>query len=687
MGKTRFPVLVGALASALSLVDPAQAAGIPATGLDEVVVTAERGTLLGAALSASEGTVLSDELENRPLLRSGEVLEIVPGLVVTQHSGAGKANQYFLRGFNLDHGTDFATRVDGLPVNMPSHAHGQGYSDLSFLIPELVNRVEYRKGTYYADEGDFSAAGAADIRYQRRLASPVLLLTGGQDAYHRAILAASLEVAGGDLLLAAQYAGENGPWVLPEADQQIVGVLKFTRGGIDRGLGFEAMGYDGHWRSTDQVPLRAIAEGLISRFGAIDPSDGGRSHRYSISGDLWQQVHSGHARASAYAIDYQLALYSNFTYYTDAVRGDQFEQFDHRHIVGGTVSYDQPLRLLGDQGTFKAGLQLRDDRIAPDGLYATVARVPYKTLSESSVHETSYSAFLSQELTLRPRWRVEGGVRFDAFRFGVDSNLAANSGSTGASIASPKLTMVFGPWQETEFFFNYGKGFHSNDARGTTMIVNPDDGVTPVARVSPLVRAVGGELGARTAFLPNLQLAISIWTLRLDSELTLNTDASQIVPSGATHRTGVELGAYYRPIDSVLIDADLAWTHARYADPNSAGQYIPNALEQVASAGIGVNRPTGWFGGARLRYFGAAPVSQDDRVRSRPALQVYLDGGYHFSPALSGVVSVFNVLNRRDCDIEYYYASQLRAEPAPVNDLHVHPVEPRSVRATILYRF
>jgi hypothetical protein len=295
-------MLVGAIGIAAGSLGTAGAwAGDSSPGaLEEVIVTAEQ-RLTATAGSASEATVSAEELEQRPLLRPGEVLESVPGLIVTQHGGEGKANQYFLRGFNLDHGTDFATRVDGVPVNMPTHAHGQGYSDLNFLIPELVDRIEYKKGVYCAEEGDFSAAGAAEIHYRRSLDAPFAILSGGQEGYRRAVLAASAPLAGGDLLLAGQYGRTEGPWALTDGYHKAGGLLKYTRGDADRGCSFEAMGYDGHWGASDQIPLRAVTGGLISAFGTIDPTDGGKSHRWSVSGDTWRKLGPGELRAEAYA--------------------------------------------------------------------------------------------------------------------------------------------------------------------------------------------------------------------------------------------------------------------------------------------------------------------------------------------------------------------------------------------------
>ena len=666
----------------------AHAGRIPTGDVQEVVITASREQqLVGNADSASEGTVPAQELESRPLLRPGEALEVVPGLIVTQHSGDGKANQYFLRGFNLDHGTDFATAVDGVPVNMPTHAHGQGYSDLNFLIPELVERVDYRKGVYYAEQGDFSAAGAADIHYRRSLDTPFARLSGGADGYRRAVLAASVPLAGGDLLLGGETGRTDGPWVLPEGYEHANALLKFTRGDAARGADLEAVAYDAHWRSSDQIPLRAVSAGMIAPFGNIDPSDGGRTHRWSLSGDLWSQLGAGELRAAAYALDYHLDLFSDFTYFTDPLHGDQFEQYDNRHVYGGTVSYAHPWALFGEEGSFHSGVQLRDDHIDPVGLYDTTDQIRWKTVSVAQARVTSYALYASEELRLTPWWRAQLGARFDSYHFDVHATLPVNSGTASTSLASPKLTMVFGPWHATEYFVDAGNGFHSNDARGTTISVDPNDGVTPVSRVSPVARAVGAELGVRSALIPHLQLAASLWTLRLDSELTLDNDASAIVPSGATRRYGVEVSAYYHPLEWLLIDADLAWTHARYLDHDPAGAYLRNALQQVASVGAEINRPSGWYGGGRLRYFGAAPLSQDDSVRSRPSLQIYAEAGYHFSARLSASLAVYNLLDRRDYDIEYYYASQLRGEAAPVSGVHAHPMEPRSFRASLSYYF
>ena len=674
MHRCRWPLgLAASLAAAMAV-----AATPP--DLDEVVVTARRLESVASVGSASQGVALADLIETRLTLRTGELLEVVPGLVVTQHSGDGKANQYFLRGFNLDHGTDFATRVDGMPVNLPTNAHGQGYTDLNFLLPELVERIEYRKGTYYAEEGDFSAAGAADLRYRQSLEAPLLVLAGGGDGFVRTLLAASPALAGGTLLLGGEYDHNDGPWQLPEGFGKLAGLAKFTTGDAGQGWDAELMGYDGHWRSSDQIPERAVSAGLVDRFGTIDPTDGGHTHRYSLSGAWWRRLGGGQLRAEGYAIDSALDLLSNFTYATDPVHGDQFEQFEQRRIYGGGVDYAAALTLADRAAAIRGGLEVRSDALRPVALYRTTAGARYATVREDAVDEASYSAYATAGLRLTPWLRTDLGARFDDYRFRVASSLPANSGTASAAIASPKLTLSFGPWASTEYFLNYGRGFHSNDARGTTITVDPGDGVTPVARVSPLARAVGAEAGVRSGAVPRLMVAASLWTLSLDSELVYSGDGGTTEPTRASRRTGLELSADYAPREGLEADVDLAWTRARYTDPAPGGDYVPNALGCVVAAGLRLGRDRGWFAGTRLRYFGPAPLTEDGSARSRSTLLLNLDGGYAFASRLRLTLSVYNLLDRRDNDITYYYASRLPGEAAAVDDYHFHPLEPRTLR-------
>jgi outer membrane receptor protein involved in Fe transport len=664
------------------------AGGVPTTVIDEVIVTGRLDRLQGTPVSASQGVVTDEQLELRPVLRTGELMEVVPGLIVTQHSGDGKANQFFLRGFNLDHGTDLATSVDGVPVNMPTHGHGQGYTDINFVIPELVQSIEYRKGTYYAETGNFSAAGAVNMRYRHKVDAPMFVVEGGEDNYMRGLAAASPEIGGGTLLIGLEYAKIDGPWLLEENYDKRNGLLRYSHEtGNDGQFSITAQGYEGEWRSTDQVPLRAVSSGQIDRFGFIDPTDGGSSHRYSLAADWSGSLGKGTATGRLYAVDYDLDLISNFSYYTDAENGDQFQQVDERRIYGGEWAWHRPFEWQGREQEFTAGLQIRHDDIGKVGLYRTIARERFDTIREDAVKQTSYAVYSSLDTRWTDSLRTTVGLRADHFDFDVDANLAANSGNASDSLVSPKLGVVLGPWSKTEFFVNIGQGFHSNDARGTTIRVDPTDGVTPAERVDPLVKAVGKDLGLRTAILPNTQFSVSLWSLDLDSELLFIGDAGTTEASRESERRGVEVAAIWNPIQWLIIDADLAWSRARFGDDDPAGDRIPGAVENVSSLGIAIDHPSGWFGGARFRHFGKAPLIEDDSVRSEPTTLVNIEAGYRFAKRYKLSAAVYNVFDSDDSDITYYYESQLANESAPVSDIHFHPVEPRTVRVTLTGSF
>lgn len=681
------PTLAAVLAATAAVSSSAWAGGVPTTVLEEVVVTGTLDRLHGTPLSASQGTVGDEQLGTRPVLRTGELLEVVPGLIVTQHSGDGKANQYFLRGFNLDHGTDLATSVDGVPVNMPTHGHGQGYTDINFVIPELVQSIEYRKGTYYAETGNFSAAGAVDMRYRRSLEAPLLVLEAGEDSYARSLIAGSSQLGGGTLLMGFDYANIDGPWQLEEDYRKRNGLLRYSRE-TERGIfSVTAQGYEGDWRSTDQIPLRAVQSGQIDRFGTVDPTDAGNSHRYSLSADWSAALGSGQSKALLYAVDYDLDLISNFSYYTDPENGDQFQQIDQRRVYGGDWSWRTTFGWLGRPQELATGVQVRHDDIGKVGLYRTIARERFDTVREDAVRQTSYGVYSSIDTRWNDRVRTSVGLRADQFEFDVDAGLAANSGRGSDSIVSPKFALVLGPWSKTEFFFNAGKGFHSNDARGTTITVDPTDGVTPADKVDALVDAVGLDVGVRTAIVPNMQFSLALWSLKLDSELLFVGDAGTTEASRASERRGIEASVIWNPLSWLIVDADLAWSRARFSDFDPAGDRIPGAVENVASVGVAIDHPSGWFGGARFRHFGDAPLIEDNSVRSDSTTLVNLEAGYRFWKRYKLSAAVYNVFDSEDSDITYFYESQLANETQPVEDIHFHPVEPRTVRVTLSASF
>ena len=656
--------------------------------IEKVEVTGHYATGVGSSDAASAGVITSQLIDDRPLLRPGEVLEYIPGMIVTQHSGAGKANQYFLRGFNLDHGTDFATTVAGMPVNMRTHAHGQGWTDLNFMIPELVSRIDYFKGPYYAAQGDFATAGAANIRYFDSKKSGLVETTGGSEKYGRALAVSSAPLATGEMVYGLEVFHNNGPWENPDNYRKLNGVLRYSHPLGEARWSVTAMGYRGRWNATDQIAARAVEDGRIGRFGAIDPSDGGKSSRYSLSADYETTLAGGRLRTTLYGIRYYLSLFSNFTYYLDdPVNGDQFNQIDDRRIFGSNGSWSRAETIFGLPTTNTMGWDIRQDRLDPLGLYSTVQRERLSTTRQDKVRETSYAFYLQNQIQWTDWLRTIAGLRGDRYEFKVNSDKLANSGRRSAGIGSPKLSIVLGPWNKTEYFVNYGEGFHSNDARGTTLRVDPRTG-EPGDQVTPLVRTRGGEIGLRTEIVPGLQSSLALWTLKFDSELVFSGDAGTTEAGRPSKRSGIEWSNRYAPNRHLLVDLDLAVTRARFGNDDPLGNYIPNALQAVAAGGVTVHDAGWWTVSLFGRYFGPRPLIEDNSVKSRSTILFNAQATYRLSKALRLRFDLFNIFDRKADDITYYYTSRLRSEPAEgVNGVHFHPTENRTMRVGALYDF
>ncbi|MFZ5549266.1 MAG: TonB-dependent receptor [Pseudomonadota bacterium] len=679
-------LLAGMASAAVAQATPEDDTWVAAA--QQIVVTGRHyDNAVGTSDAASQGTIRAELLKSRPAQRPGEILEFVPGVIVTQHSGDGKANQYFLRGFNLDHGTDFATTVAGMPVNMPSHGHGQGYSDLNFLVPELVDRIEYRKGPYFATHGDFASAGAADIAYKTRLDAPFAQLTLGGNGYVRTVGASSFELNPGTHLLGAvEWMTNDGPWTVPENLRRANAVFGLSQGTRASGWSAQAMAYDARWTATDQVPLALIDSGEIGHFDSLDPSDGGSSSRHSLSGEWHRRDATGATTLSAYAMRYRLKLFSNFTYALERPEtGDQFSQQDERSVYGLAASQRWDHTLAGLEARSDVGLQLRHDR-ARVGLYDTQARQVIGITRVDEVRETLASLYGQTQLTLAPWLRATAGLRLDDAHFDVTSlSQPLNSGRAHDRQWSPKLTLVAGPWQKTEVFLNAGRGLHSNDARGTTATVDPRSG-EPVAKVPGLAAQRGWELGLRTEAVDRLQSSLALWQLKSDSELVYVGDAGATEASGASTRRGVEWNNRWTPNEHFLLDADLAWTHARFDN----GDRIPNAVDTVASVAASVKDIGPWSASLQWRWLGAGALIEDNSVRSAPSSTFNL----RVARALRDwtgleadlTLDVFNLLDAKVNDIQYFYAYRVPGREAQEGKV-VHPAEPRSARLTLRLGF
>ncbi len=666
--------------------------------LPEVQVRGPRDAAIGSADSASEGAAERASFQARPKLRPGDIVEAVPGVVATQHSGDGKANQYFLRGFNLDHGTDFAVTVDGMPVNMPSHGHGQGFADLNFLIPDLVSGVRYRKGPYFADGGDFSLAGSASLDYLSALDAPFAELTLGAHNFRRLLAAGSRTVADQTWLGALEVEGNNGPWDVPERLHKLNAVVRYAQGSPVRGFSLTGMAYQSHWNATDQVPERLVDSGDLSRFGSLNPTDGGKTRRLSLSGKWFDHGAAGKTEISAYAIDYRFDLFSDFTYYlNNPVQGDQFEQTDRRRVFGAQVAHSLPTRLAGLDGVLSVGAQWRGDRIAEVGLYNTAARERLSTVRNDRISQDLLSLHVQQLVFLSARWRGYAGVRGDLLRYDVAGRElvygAGNSGHGHDSQLSPKAGLAFTVTPQHELYLNAGVGFHSNDVRGATISTDPQSGL-PADRVPALVKGRGEEIGWRFKLDDRLTATVALWQLRLDSELVYVGDAGSTEAGRASSRRGIETTLRWKLDARWRLEGDAAVSRARFRGqaPEGEGNHVDNAVERVVAAGVTYTGGP-WTASVRLRTMGPRALDTLGTVRSRSNTLLNASTRYAVNRHLTLGLEVFNLAGRKGNDIEYLYASCTAGEVsrgdcgAGIEGRHVHPMEPRSARVSARWTF
>jgi hypothetical protein len=681
--------------------------------------------LVGIAESGTQGTVGATEIQDRPILRSGEILETVPGLIITQHAGGGKANQYFLRGFNLDHGTDIAIFLDDMPLNLPSHAHGEGYSDMNTVIAEFVKRVNFEKGPYYANVGNFGSAASAHVEFFKTLPQNFFKVEGGMYTYGRAVFGASQKLGPGNLLYGGEAYYDNGPWVHPDGFTKYNGILTYSQGDDADGVSITARAYHGKWHSSDQIPITALP--LVGFFGALNPTDGGHSQRYSLQGEGHRQGTDSESKISAYVFYYDLDLFSDFTYYlADYKKGDQFEQQDRRWVGGLDAHHTIFSQWFGRKMANTFGVQFRNDWIN-NGLYRTENRVRVDktdyfatgaslpacpsptslscptlpaTTERDNFTDTITSFYAENKIQWAEKFRSVAAIRGDLEYFDVTSLAysasvnAANSGTASKFLPSPKLNLISGPWSNTEFYLQGGFGFHSNDGRGATQTVepvSPDNPYpnTPVAKIPPLIPTKGGEIGVRTTAVTHLQSTLALWYLRSASELQQDGDTGGTSASKQpSNRYGIEWANYYTPAEHLTVDFDLANSKALFTtidDGDAAlnspgGKRVPEAVGLVISSGITLHVTQGFSSSLRLRYFGPRDLTSDGIFRSNQTALLNGDAGYQIKKKWRVSAEFLNLLNRRDSDIDYAYTSQITPTATPAFTRVYHPVEPFQVR-------
>ena len=659
-------------------------------------------------------------------------METVPGVIITQHAGGGKANQYFLRGFNLDHGTDFAIYLDGMPLNLPSHAHGEGYSDMNTVIPELVQRVDYEKGPYYAEVGNYGSAGAAHLDFYQTLPQNFLTVEGGMFGFERGVFGYSEKAVPGSLLLAGEASHDDGPWVHPDDYSKFNGLLTYSQGDDANGFSVTGRAYHGKWNSSDQLAENAVP--LVGFFGTLNPTDGGNSERYSLQGEWHRQDENSETKIMAYGFYYDLDLFSDFTYYlTDPTLGDQFEQQDRRWVGGLDARHTIFSQWFGSDVENSFGLQVRNDWIN-NGLYQTENRVRVEKIDTDTLGlpgglfangatstplpadtdvnhltDTQAGIYLENRAQWADKFRSVLAIRGDLDYFDDTSlTTAANSGTSTTLLPSPKMSLIFGPWEKTEFYAEGGFSFHSNDGRGATQTVEPVSAAnpnpnTPVARIPGLVQTKGAEIGVRTLALPHLQSTVSLWYLHSGSELEQDGDTGGTVASEQhSDRYGVEWANFYSPIKHLTLDFDLAESTARFTSPDAAdaapiapggttlgpgGTRVPEAVGEVISSGLTLHDLNGFSASLRLRYFGPRDLTSDGIYRSDATMLLNAEAGYQINKTWRVFAEFLNLLNSRDHDIDYAYTSRITPTASAAFTGVFHPVEPFQVRVGVMAQF
>jgi outer membrane receptor protein involved in Fe transport len=701
--------------------------------LDEVTVSARRIDLIGKASSASEGAVADEEIQLAPAYRPGQLLETVPGLIVTLHSGEGKANQYLLRGYNLDHGTDLATYVDDMPVNQPTHAHGQGYTDLNFLIPELADGITYTKGPYYTNIGDFGAVGSVHVGYRDTIEDQVSATVGMYD-FQRVFVAGSTALASGNLLAAAEVQHYDGPFVTPDDARKENSVLRYRGGDEQNGYSATAMYYQQIWTNTTDIPVRAIAEELVpNRFGTLDPTDGGHSQRGSLSLEYHAHLGDGILTSSGFFEYSQLHIFNDFTHYLfNPVDGDQEDQFENRRVVGGSANYALPIPIGPIPNEIALGVITRYDSLGV-GRAPSVDQVPKPTgVDPASFSDDDRVRIFAGGVYLQAttRWttflRSVIGVR-DDYQHATDiDNLAAlhetagytNGGTAAQSLFQPKGSLIFTPTDSLEFYLSAGRGFHSADIRGVNQDVSVDLGL---AHTNLLSKQEGQEVGMRAALGRDLTFTFALYNLWQQSETIIDPDVGADTAGPPSRRYGYEVNVTYEIDRHLEFNGSYSGDHTRFTrslddGTGHLGDYITDAPAATGSLALYLKDFGPWSGGMNVRYLGNYPLSSGPCVNSAAVhdfpgvatscvnaptalgqvngkgfAEVNLDAHYAFSAGWSAGLGIYNLFNTHAAAAEFWYVDRLQNEintyPDGRADVHEHPLEPIMVRFTVTKKF
>jgi len=642
--------------------------------------------------SSSQQLIPGKDFELRPQGRPADVLRLIPGLIIGQHQGGGKADQYLIRGFDADHGTDIALFVDGMPVNLRSHAHGQGYADLHFLIPETVAGVDVFKGPYYAEFGDFDTAAAVRFRTLDVAPENTLQVAGGSWNTQRYVALLSPTRDAVKTLFAAELYHSDGPFEHPSLYSR-VNVFGKATAQIDSDitLSVSASYYQALWHGSGQIPERAVRSGLIDRFGTIDPSEGGKYTQRDnlVANYTWNVTDNQTLTANAYLTYYELSLFNDFTFFlNDPVLGDEINQRDQRFLGGLGTQYAVKSKPFGTNLTTTAGVQYRID--TPRVTLATATQRHQTGVTQDvSIVEQSYSPFVQFDLVPVDKVRLVAGLREDVFIYRITQHVnntdqPVNGAVTRARL-NEKVNLILGPWAETEFFANFGTGFHSNDARA--VLANPSQTALPTA--------TGYEFGVKTRILPRVDLSATYWFLNLQSELVFNSDDGTTTALGATHREGLEFATKIRLLDWLTFDGAFTYTtHANFLHPTLAatpdpvpGTAIPLAPIWTARADLTARLPWGLSSDLGMIYVGNRALDPLRQQTARGYTLVNWTGRYRYKN-LEAFLSIENLLNTEWREAQFFFASRLPGEPATgVPDTHFVPGNPRTFLGGLALRF
>ncbi|MBF4472602.1 TonB-dependent receptor [Flavobacterium sp. HJJ] len=656
---------------------------------DTVLITLEADSfqlsevIIQPKLSAMN-VITKIDLETSPVNSTQEILRKVPGLFIGQHAGGGKAEQMFLRGFDVDHGTDVALSVDGMPVNMVSHAHGQGYSDLHFVIPETVDKIDFGKGTYYANKGDFNTAGYVDFKTKDKLENSSIGVEIGQFNTFRTVGLFDLlgKQKKQSAYLATEYIMTDGPFDSPQNFNRINILGKYSAVLEDNStVSILGSRFSSKWDASGQIPQRLVDAGTISRFGSVDDTEGGNTSRTNFNVAINKSIDANtFLKANTFYSNYQFELYSNFTFFLeDPINGDQIRQKENRNIYGINAELNKKYLYGETEVLYQIGVGIRNDQTKDTELSHTVNRnTTLEQIKLGDIDQSNMFTYLNTEITLG-KLIINPAVRLDYFKFNYLDKLQTNykTQTQDKVKVSPKLNFIYSENNDLQFFVKSGMGFHSNDTR--VVVANSGEEILPTA--------IGTDVGTIWKPFPKLIVNSALWYLYLQQEFVYVGDAGIVEPSGKTKRMGLDLGLRYQLNDFLFFDFDGNYTHARSIDDPKGEDYIPLAPAFTTTGGISLQNWKNFSGGIRYRYMDDRPANEDNSIIAKGYFVADCNLNYTYNKRILFGISIQNLFNTKWNETQFATESRLQNEPAPVEEIHFTPGPPFYLKGMITYNF